>query len=98
MKCIYSPRAVRDLESIASYYRSVADPKIANAMGDRIKSLISSLLENPESAPRVPSRPNVRAVFVSRFPFKIFYRLKGATIEILHIRHTGRRPWATEGE
>jgi plasmid stabilization system protein ParE len=29
MKVVYSPRAIRDLEHIAAYYRSIADPKQA---------------------------------------------------------------------
>jgi plasmid stabilization system protein ParE len=29
MKVVYSPRATRDLEAIADYYRTVADPAIA---------------------------------------------------------------------
>jgi plasmid stabilization system protein ParE len=32
-------------------------------------------------------------VLVLRYPYKIFYRLRGDAVEILHIRHTARRPW-----
>jgi plasmid stabilization system protein ParE len=35
----------------------------------------------------------VRVVSVSRYPYKIFCRLRGDAVEILHIRHTARRPW-----
>jgi len=40
--------------------------------------------------------PNVRAVLVLRYPYKIFYRVRRDVIEILYIRHTARRPWAGE--
>src|SRR5882757_2406405 len=31
--------------------------------------------------------PDVRVIFVTRYPYKIFYRVRDA-VEILHIRHT----------
>ncbi|MEZ5787999.1 MAG: type II toxin-antitoxin system RelE/ParE family toxin [Xanthobacteraceae bacterium] len=37
--------------------------------------------------------PQVRVIFVGDYPYKIFYRIRGSNIEILHIRHTARRPW-----
>jgi toxin ParE1/3/4 len=41
----------------------------------------------------VVGRAEVRAVLVLRYPYKIFYRLRGDAAEILHIRHTARQPW-----
>ena len=35
---------------------------------------------------------DVRVLFVGRYPHKIFYRLSGNDLEIVHIRHTARRP------
>jgi plasmid stabilization system protein ParE len=35
---------------------------------------------------------DVRVLFVGRYPYKIFYRLSGNDLEIVHIRHTARRP------
>jgi plasmid stabilization system protein ParE len=32
----------------------------------------------------------VRVLFIVRYPYKIFYRVR-ETVEILHIRHTSRR-------
>jgi plasmid stabilization system protein ParE len=28
-----------------------------------------------------------------RYGYKIFYRVVGDTVEIMHIRHSSRRPW-----
>ena len=93
MNVIYSPRAIRDLNAIAAYYRAVADPKIAAAIGERIEYLISRVADHPHSGPAVAGRRGVRAVLILRFPYKLFYRVSGEAIEILHIRHTARRPW-----
>jgi toxin ParE1/3/4 len=37
--------------------------------------------------------PNIRVNVVHRYRHKIFYRIVDEAIEILHIRHTSRRPW-----
>jgi toxin ParE1/3/4 len=93
MRVVYSPRAIRDLERIGAYYRSVADNRIAEAIAKRIERVIDRLAHRPQSAPAVIGRPGVRVVLVARYPYKIFYRLRGDAVEILHIRHTARRPW-----
>jgi toxin ParE1/3/4 len=95
MNVIYSRRATRDLEAIATYYRAEASPRIAADIGERIERVINRLTEHPVSAPQVVGRPGVRAALVLRYPYKIFYRLRSDTLEVLHIRHTARRPWST---
>jgi len=92
MKIIYSPRAARDLERIADYYATLADSTIARAVGGRIERVIDRIARHPESAPRLAQRPDVRVALVIRYPYKIFYRVRGDGVEILHIRHTSRRP------
>jgi toxin ParE1/3/4 len=98
MKVVYSPRAIRDLEHIATYYRSVADPRIAAAISDRIEQVINRIGRRPQTAPRVVERRDVHAVLVLRYPYKIFYRVRDGAVEILHIRHTSRRPWTYDTE
>jgi toxin ParE1/3/4 len=93
MRIVYSPRAIRDLQQIAAYYRSVADAKVAAAISHRIEHVITRVARRPQTAPRVVNRPDVRAVLVLRYPYKIFYRVRDDAIEVLHIRHTARRAW-----
>jgi toxin ParE1/3/4 len=95
MKVVYAPRAIRDLERIAAYYRTTADPKVAAAISSRIEQVISHIAKRPQSAPRVIDRRDVRAVLVLRYPYKVFYRLRIDTVEVLHIRHTARQPWVS---
>ena len=93
MKVVFSRRAIADLEGIASYYRTLADPKIAESVERRMLGVIGRISRMPVSAPRVSQRTNVRVVQVLRYPYKIFYRVREDTIDVLHIRHTARRPW-----
>jgi len=92
MKIVYSRRAVADLDTIASYYSKKASPTIAQSIERRFVDVIERIRRAPESAPRVTQRSQVRAAFVVRYPFRIFYRIRGDTIDILRIRHTSRRP------
>jgi plasmid stabilization system protein ParE len=92
VKLVYSRRALADLDRILSYYFASASPAIAESIGHRLENVIDRICRAPEAAPRVSQRSQVRAVAVVRYPFRIFYRMRGDTIDILHIRHTSRRP------
>jgi plasmid stabilization system protein ParE len=93
MKLIYSRRALADLGKIATYYGANASPAVAHAIGLRLEAVIERIYRSPEAAPRLSQRSNVRVVAVVRYPFRIFYRLRGDAIDILHVRHTARRPF-----
>ena len=45
----------------------------------------------PPSARQVAERPDVRVVPLTRYPYKIFYRVTREAVEILHVHHTARR-------
>src|SRR5207302_7675250 len=92
MKLVYSRRALADLEGIASYYTVNASPGIAQSIERRFIAVVERICRMPEAAPRVTQRSQVRVVTVVRYPFRIFYRVRGDTIDILHIRYTSRRP------
>ena len=92
MRVVYSKRALADLEQIAGYYVAHASRTIAESIGRQLRSVIDRIARNPESAPRVSQRSQVRAATVVRYPFRIFYRVNDASIDILHIRHTSWRP------
>lgn len=94
MRPVYSRRALADLEAIASYYSTNASPATAASIERRFREVIDRICQVPDAAPRVSQRSNVRAVTVIRYPFRIFYRVRGVLIDILHIRHTARRPIA----
>ncbi|KIZ46853.1 MULTISPECIES: type II toxin-antitoxin system RelE/ParE family toxin [Rhodopseudomonas] len=93
MKLVYSRRALADLGRIATYYTASASPAVAAAIGFRLETTIERICRAPQAAPRLSQRSNVRVVSVVRYPFKIFYRLRSDAIDILHVRHTARRPF-----
>src|SRR5260221_3722857 len=92
MKLVYSRRALADLDGIAAYYTATASPAIANSIGQRLEDVIARICRAPEAAPKLSQRSQVRIVAVIRYPFRIFYRVRKDSIDILHVRHTSRRP------
>jgi len=98
MKLVYSRRALTDLNEIAAYYNASASPAIAESIATRLETVIDRICRLPKAAPRVSQRSQVRVATVVRYPFRIFYRVRGETIDILHMRHTSRRPLATGTE
>ena len=94
MKPVYARRARVDLDQILAWYSANASPAMAQAIEQRFNDVIDRICSAPESAPRLSQRPDVRVVAVIRYPFRVFYRIRRDTVDILHIRHTSRRPVA----
>ena len=92
MKLVYSRRALADLDEITTYYAASASPTIAKSIERRLSHVIDRICHTPEAAPRVSQRSQVRVAAVVRYPFRIFYPVRDDTVDILHIRHTSRRP------
>jgi plasmid stabilization system protein ParE len=94
MKPVYSRRALADLDQILAWYSANASPAIAEAIERRLDDVVDRICSAPESAPRLSQRSQVRVVAVIRYPFRIFYRIRKDTVDILHVRHTSRRSGA----
>lgn len=95
MKLVYSRRALADIDGIAIYYAANVSPAIAESIERRLSDVIDRICRVPEAAPRVSQRSQVRVAAVVRYPFRIFYRVREDTIDILHIRHTSRDPFTS---
>jgi plasmid stabilization system protein ParE len=94
MKPVYSRRALADLDQMLAWYSANAGPAMAVAIEQRLDDVVDRICNAPESAPRLSQRSQVRVVAVIRYPFRIFYRIRKDTVDILHVRHTSRRPVA----
>lgn len=93
MRVEYSKRAVADLRKIAQDSVPFGEA-VAAALEQRLHDVIATIGAHPEAAPRLLERPAIRVIPLVRYPYKIFYRVAGERVRVLHIRHTGRRPWS----
>ena len=90
MKLRFTERAFAEREDIFEYLNE-RSPEAARAVFAYLSAAIAQLLDLPHTGARTDDE-DVRVLFIVRYPYKVFYRLRGETIEILHIRHTARRP------
>jgi toxin ParE1/3/4 len=90
MKVRYTPRAFSDLEAIRIYI-SQYNPSAAGRVVALIEKIVTRLGDFPESAQR-SDELDARVAFSTRYPYRIYYRIKSDEVVILHIRHAARRP------
>lgn len=90
MIVVWTAAATADLDEILAY-TSANYPSLLAAVELRVRSAIERIARWPESARRLEQRQDVRVLPVLRYPFKIFYRVAGDRIEILHIHHAARK-------
>jgi len=88
-RIIWSPRALRELESIRDYI-ALDSPRYAALVVERILDAIERLVLFPESGRVVPERndPMIREVIVS--PYRVVYRLRGETVELVTVSRASR--------
>ena len=84
MRVRYTPRAFSDRERIIEYLHE-RSPVGARKVAASLRDAVAQLREHPRSG-YLTNDPGVRVVFLVRYPYKIFYRVRDI-IEILHIRH-----------
>ncbi len=89
MKLRYTRRAFADRREIFDWLADKS-PTGAGSVIARLDAGVNQLLTQPMTG-YATDVPNVRVLFVGRYPYKIFYRVRDDTIEVLHIRHTSRR-------
>jgi addiction module RelE/StbE family toxin len=93
MRVRFTPGAFSDREQIFEYLRERSASGARNVAAS-IREAVAQLKEHPHSGYQT-DHPDIRVVFVARYPYKIFYRVRDA-VEILHIRHTSRRAWKAD--
>ena len=85
------------------YRRDLPLPRTAQSNGARnvlrtIYAGIHIVAERPYASQRTDD-PEVRVKVMRRYRYKIFYRIvEDDTVEIMHVRHTSRRPWSEEAD
>ncbi|MBR1245055.1 type II toxin-antitoxin system RelE/ParE family toxin [Bradyrhizobium sp. AUGA SZCCT0274] len=89
----YTPGAFADRERILEYLRERSAGGGRN-VATSIREAVAQLKDHPHIGYQTDN-PDVRVIFVARYPYKIFYRVRDA-VEILHIRDTSRKAWKAD--
>ena len=86
---IWSPQALRDFESIRTYIAQDS-PRVAELVVGRIMKAVERLKGFPDSGRKVPERndPQIREIIEP--PYRIVYRLRTGTVEIVTVFRASR--------
>ena len=91
MKVRYTPAAFAEREAIFDYVHQ-RSPQAARDVVALIGRRIAELGEQPMKGHRT-DRPGIHTLWIARIKYRVFYRIDGDEVVILHIRHTSRRIW-----
>ena len=92
MRVRYTPRSFSDLDDIRNYIEKL-NPIAAGQVVTVIETVVARIGDFPESGFR-SDELDVRVIFATRYPYRIYYRIVANEVEILHIRHAARKPLA----
>ena len=96
MKVRYTLRALGDLEAIYTYI-DARNPNAARAVKRAMQVTAERLAEFPYMGVETDRSPEFRGIRVGRYPYRLYYRIRGEEVWIVHIRDMRRRPWTREG-
>ena len=88
MKAYLRPEARAELNDAAIYYE-----RLREDLGDEfIEDFLLAITEIEEAPARWPEiRPGIRRFLLSRFPYKLVYRILTETIDVIALAHQSRR-------
>jgi plasmid stabilization system protein ParE len=91
MRLRYRAQALADIEAIHEYLQARSPSGAGNVLR-AIYASIQLIADHPLSYQRT-DEPDIRVHIVRRYRYKIFYSVADEVVEIIHVRHTSRRPW-----
>lgn len=77
-------RAEADIAAARDWYES-KEPGLGEAFVDEAANVLVKLRESPLRQPEYYR--GLRRVFLTRFPYKVFYRVDGPTVIVLRVLH-----------
>ena len=86
---IWSPQSLRDIESIRAYIEQDS-LRVAELVVGRIIKAVERLKAFPESGRKVPERNDSEIREVIESPYRVVYRLRTGTVEIVTVFRASR--------
>jgi toxin ParE1/3/4 len=94
MRVRYTPRAFADREAIFAYLDR-RNPRAARDVKAFIKGRILELSQFPKRHHFIKEF-DAHALWLGRYPYIVYYRIRNEEVIVIHIRHAAQRPWQGE--
>jgi toxin ParE1/3/4 len=78
MKVVFTDAARADLDDLLAF-TARNYPNLTSAIERRIREVVARIGRWPESGQPVEQRPDVRAVPLIRYPYRVFYQIEADT-------------------
>ena len=92
MRVRHTPRARRDLEAIYDYLDR-NNPDAARAVKLAVSRATELLADFPKIGVETDRSREFRGIRVGRYPYRIYYRVRGDEVWIVHVRDMRRHPF-----
>lgn len=94
---VVSPEAEAETQEAVDYYRQEASRDLALDFLEKVQATLERISESPLQFPVV--HRGVRRAIVKRFPYGVFFRLRGDFVKVIAIVHHARHPrvWKRRG-
>jgi plasmid stabilization system protein ParE len=89
MKVRYTSQAFAEREQIFEYLKNRSPVGARNVLSE-MKSATLQICQHPSSG-YATNDDGIRVKILTRYSYKIFYRITTDEVEILHIRHSARQ-------
>lgn len=89
MRIVWLELAILDLHQVREFIR-LESPPAAEKTGELIQTTVKNLARFPDMG-RTGRRPQTRELVIPKLPYRIVYRVRGDTVQILRIYHTKRK-------
>jgi plasmid stabilization system protein ParE len=86
-KIEWSPRATKEYLNLIDYLLSEWGERTEKKFSERLKNILSYILENPEMYPATTKRNNIRRCIISK-QTSLYYRIKRDEIELVTLFDT----------
>ena len=90
MSYLFHPAAEAEhLESVAFYESK--QPGLGAVYLAEFENVMKRVCEGPDRYP-IEMEPDIRRIYMNRFPFTVLYREKDGVVQVLAVAHQRRRP------
>jgi toxin ParE1/3/4 len=89
---VIPPPALDDISEAETWYEE-SRPGLGIEFVMAVKGALNRALKSPETFRIVRKRDGMRGVLAKRFPYKIYFVLKGDVIVVHAVAHTAREDW-----
>ena len=86
---VIRPAAASDVEEARNWY-DARRAGLGREFLDALEACLARIAERPEGYPKVLR--DARRALMQRFPYSVYYRIRGAEVRILAVIHQSRDP------